>query len=146
LRWTAVTIEGSESANDALDRVTIPQDVLDRVAPTALPRSSIVISDEALHSETNYRTEFIVVLNKHPQGGIAMRSPIAKVAKRDSDDDSPSRKHPQAGIAMRSPTAKVAKRDSDDDSAFHRRPDNKDTRSNDNGWRNGGGTFFDRQQ
>jgi len=73
LRWTAVTIEGGDDAKDALQRVTIPQDVLDRVAPTALPRSSIVISDEPPNRETNYRTEFVVVLNNQPQGGLAMR-------------------------------------------------------------------------
>ncbi len=73
LRWTAVTIDGSDNAKDALYRVTIPQDVLDRIAPTTLPRSSIVISDEPLNRETNYRTEFVVVLNNQPQGGLAMR-------------------------------------------------------------------------
>ena len=56
---------------DALDRITIPQDVLDRIAPTALPRSSIIISDEPMSSETNYPTEFVVVLNDQPQGGFA---------------------------------------------------------------------------
>jgi hypothetical protein len=40
LRWTAVTIDNRDDAKDALDRLTIPQDVLDRIAPTALPRSS----------------------------------------------------------------------------------------------------------
>ncbi len=73
LRWTAVTIDSSDNAKNALARVTIPQDVLDRVAQTALPRSSIVISDEPLNRETNYRTEFVVVLNDQPQGGLAMR-------------------------------------------------------------------------
>ena len=73
LRWTAVTIDNADNAKAALDRVTIPQDVLDRIAPTALPRSSIVISDEPLNRETNYRTEFVVVLNNQPQGGLAMR-------------------------------------------------------------------------
>ncbi len=73
LRWTAVTIDGGDNAKDAFDRVTIPQDVIDRIAPTALPRSSIVISDEPLNRETNYRTEFVVVLNNQPQGGLAMR-------------------------------------------------------------------------
>ncbi len=73
LRWSAVTIEGGDDARDALHRVSIPQDVLDRVAPTALPRSSIIISDEPLNRETNYRTEFVVVLNNQPQGGLAMR-------------------------------------------------------------------------
>ena len=61
----------------ALDRITIPQDVLDRVAPTALPRSSIIISDEPLSAETNYRTEFVAVLSNHPQGGFVTRSPTA---------------------------------------------------------------------
>jgi hypothetical protein len=73
LRWTAVTIDGAGDAKDALDRITIPQEVIDRFGPTALPRSSIIISDEALHSETNYRTEFVVALNGQPQGGLITR-------------------------------------------------------------------------
>jgi lipoprotein-anchoring transpeptidase ErfK/SrfK len=73
LRWTAVTIDSGDSAQDALERISIPQDVLDRIAPTALPRSSIIISDEPLHRETNYRTEFVVALHNQPQGGLAMR-------------------------------------------------------------------------
>jgi lipoprotein-anchoring transpeptidase ErfK/SrfK len=77
LRWTAVTIDREDDAKSALDRITIPQDVLDRIAPTALPRSSIIISDEPPNRETNYRTEFVVVLNNQPQGGLAMRRPAA---------------------------------------------------------------------
>jgi hypothetical protein len=73
LRWTAVTIDGGDNAQAALDRISIPQDVLDRIAPTALPRSSLIISDEPLHRETNYRTEFVVALHNQPQGGLAMR-------------------------------------------------------------------------
>ena len=73
LRWTAVTIDDANNAKDALDRITIPQDVLDRIAPTALPRSSIIVSDEPLSEETNYRTEFVAVLNNHPQGGFVTR-------------------------------------------------------------------------
>src|SRR2546422_8287791 len=80
LRWTAVTIDNGDDAKDALDRITIPQDVLDRIAPTALPRSSIVISDEPLSGETNYRTEFVAVLNNQPQGGFVTRRPTADVA------------------------------------------------------------------
>jgi hypothetical protein len=52
LRWTAVTIDSGDDAKSALDRIKIPQDVLDRIAPTALPRSSLVISDEPLNRET----------------------------------------------------------------------------------------------
>jgi L,D-transpeptidase catalytic domain len=79
LRWTAVTIDNGDNARDALDRITIPQDVLDRIAPTASPRSSIVISDEPLSRETNYRTEFVAVLNNQPQGGFITRKPTADV-------------------------------------------------------------------
>ena len=75
LRWTAVTIDEGDNAKDALDRITIPQDVLDRIAPTALPRSSIIVSDEPLSRETNYRTEFVAVLSNQPQGGFITREP-----------------------------------------------------------------------
>ncbi len=77
LRWTAVTIEDADNATDALDRIAIPQDALDRIAPTALPRSSIVVSDEPLSGETNYRTEFVAVLSDYPQGGFITRKPTA---------------------------------------------------------------------
>jgi lipoprotein-anchoring transpeptidase ErfK/SrfK len=73
LRWTAVTIDSGDNAQAALDRISIPQDVLDRIAPTAMPRSSLIISDEPLHRETNYHTEFVVALHNQPQGGLAMR-------------------------------------------------------------------------
>ena len=82
LRWTAVTIDDSDDAKDALDRITIPQEVLDRIAPTALPRSSIIVSDEPLSRETNYRTEFVAVLNNQPQGGFVTRKPTPSVDVR----------------------------------------------------------------
>jgi hypothetical protein len=53
--------------------------VLDRIAPTAVPRSSIVVSDEPLSRETNYRTEFVAVLSNQPQGGFITRRPTADV-------------------------------------------------------------------
>jgi lipoprotein-anchoring transpeptidase ErfK/SrfK len=88
LRWTAVTIDGDDAKN-ALDRITIPKDVLDRIAPTALPRSSIIISDEPLSAETNYRTEFVAVLSNQPQGGFITRERTPEVAATDpyGDDD-----------------------------------------------------------
>ncbi|MGY3395726.1 hypothetical protein ACVWW6_008317 [Bradyrhizobium sp. USDA 3311] len=86
LRWSVVTIENGDDAKDALDRITIPQDVWDRIAPTALPRSSIIISDEPLSSETNYRTEFVAVLSNHPQGGFITRKPTAPPMDIASDD------------------------------------------------------------
>ncbi len=88
LRWSVVTIDNGDDAKDALDRITIPQDVLDRIAPTALPRSSIIVSDEPLSSETNYRTEFVAVLNNQPQGGFITRRPsVDVVASGDAFDD-----------------------------------------------------------
>jgi hypothetical protein len=88
LRWTAVTIDDGDHAKNALDRITIPKDVRDRIAPTALPRSSIIISDEPLSAETNYRTEFVAVLSNQPQGGFITRKPTTPdVAATDPQGD-----------------------------------------------------------
>jgi hypothetical protein len=84
LRWSAVTIDNGDDAKGALDRVTIPQDLLNRIAPTALPRSSIIVSDEPLSSETNYRTEFVAVLSNHPQGGFVTRQPTPVILESDN--------------------------------------------------------------
>src|SRR6202051_93366 len=87
LRWAAGTIDNGDDATGALDRITIPQDVLDRIAPTALPRYSIIVSDEPPSRETNYRTEFVAVLNNQPQGGFVTRRPTADVLVADRNDD-----------------------------------------------------------
>jgi lipoprotein-anchoring transpeptidase ErfK/SrfK len=87
LRWTAVTIDSGDNAKSALDRITIPPDVLDRIAPTALPRSSLIISDEPPNRETNNRTEFVVVLNNQPQGGLEMHQHSAYVVARRNPRD-----------------------------------------------------------
>ena len=60
------------SAKTALDRIVIPQEALDRIAGMA-PRSSLIITDEALSSETGKGTDFVVLLSGEPQGGIKMR-------------------------------------------------------------------------
>ena len=78
-RWTVVTIDNRDDAKDALDRITIPQVVLDRIAPTASSRSSIIVSDEPLSRETNFRTEFVAVLSDQPQGGFITRRPTVNV-------------------------------------------------------------------
>jgi hypothetical protein len=85
LRWTAVTIDNGDGAKDALDRITFPLEVLDRIAPTALPRSSIIVSDEPLSAETNYRTEFVAVLSNQPQGGFITRKPTVNVEVASDD-------------------------------------------------------------
>lgn len=87
LRWSAVTIDTANDAKEALDRITIPQDLLDRIGSTAMPRSSIVISDEPLSKETNYRTEFVAVLANQPQGGFITRKPTAMAARDVESDD-----------------------------------------------------------
>ena len=89
LRWSAVTIDAADDAESALDRIAIPQEVLDRIAPTALPRSSIIVSDEPLSAETNYRTEFVAVLSNQPQGGFITRKPSSEslMASDDGYDD-----------------------------------------------------------
>jgi hypothetical protein len=89
LRWSAVTIDGGDDAGSALDRITIPREVLDRVAPTALPRSSIIVSDEPLSAETNYRTEFVAVLSNHPQGGFVTRGRTGDVFSADDNGYEP---------------------------------------------------------
>jgi L,D-transpeptidase catalytic domain len=63
---------GAGSATSALDRIVIPQEVLDRVAGIA-PRSSLIITDEALSAETSKGTDFVVILSGEPQGGIKIR-------------------------------------------------------------------------
>ena len=60
------------SAKSALDRIVIPQEALDRIGAIA-PRSSLIITDEALSSETGKGTEFVVLLSGEPQGGIKTR-------------------------------------------------------------------------
>ena len=60
-------------------------EVLERIGPTALPRSSIIISDEPLSAETNYRTEFVAVLSDQPQGGFITRKPTRDAPYGDDD-------------------------------------------------------------
>jgi hypothetical protein len=85
LRWSAVTIDDGDPAGSALDRITIPRELLDRVAPTASPRSSIIVSDEPLSAETNYRTEFVAVLSNHPQGGFVTRDRSGDILSADDN-------------------------------------------------------------
>jgi hypothetical protein len=48
--------------------------------PSPTTGASIIVSDEPLSRETNYRTEFVAVLNNQPQGGFLTRQPTADVA------------------------------------------------------------------
>jgi hypothetical protein len=60
------------SAKSALDRIVIPQDALYRIVGVA-PRSSLIVTDEALSSETGKGTDFVVLLSGEPQGGVNIR-------------------------------------------------------------------------
>jgi hypothetical protein len=78
LRWSVVSLRGghaptdADSAKGALDRITIPPDVLNRIAATA-PKSSLIVTDEPPSAETGQGTEFVVLLSGEPQGGIQKR-------------------------------------------------------------------------
>ncbi len=61
------------SAKAALDRITIPRDTIDRIAEMMSTRSSLIISDEPLSSETGNGTEFVVIMSGEPQGGLTHR-------------------------------------------------------------------------
>jgi lipoprotein-anchoring transpeptidase ErfK/SrfK len=56
----AIVTSGSSNATEALDRVTIPQAAIDRIAELLTPGSSLIITDEGLGRETGRYTEFIV--------------------------------------------------------------------------------------
>jgi hypothetical protein len=60
------------SAKTALDRIVIPKDAWDRIAGIT-QRSSLIVTDEALSSETGKGTDFVVLLSGEPQGGIKSR-------------------------------------------------------------------------
>jgi hypothetical protein len=70
------------AAKAALDRIAIPQDAVDRIAELVSPRSSLIISDEALSAETGNGTEFVVVMSNEPQGGLKHRRPYPQVGFR----------------------------------------------------------------
>jgi L,D-transpeptidase catalytic domain len=86
MRWSVVSLDRGQghgrdvepkltqpgTAKTALDRIVIPQDALDRITGMT-PRSSLIVTDEALSSETGNGTDFVVLLSGEPQGGIKSR-------------------------------------------------------------------------
>jgi hypothetical protein len=99
VRWSALTMTRGQDANDpdkgrryrsarsqaeptvtnvagaraALDRISIPQEAIDRISEVVSPGSSLIISDEPISRETGKGTDFIVVMSGEPQGGIKIR-------------------------------------------------------------------------
>jgi hypothetical protein len=51
----------SSTATEALDRVTIPQEAIDRISELMSPGASLIISDQGLGPETGQGTDFIVL-------------------------------------------------------------------------------------
>jgi pyruvate/2-oxoglutarate dehydrogenase complex dihydrolipoamide acyltransferase (E2) component len=60
-------------AKAALDRVSLPQEAVDRISEVVSPGSAVIISDEALSKETGKGTDFVVLMSGEPQGGIKIR-------------------------------------------------------------------------
>jgi L,D-transpeptidase catalytic domain len=60
-------------ATAALDRITIPDEAIERISELVLPGSSLIVSDEAAHKETGKQTGFIVLISGEPQGAIKKR-------------------------------------------------------------------------
>src|SRR5262249_34792775 len=61
------------AAKAAFDRVSLPQEAIDRISEVVSPGSAIIISDEALSKETGKGTDFVVLMSGEPQGGIKIR-------------------------------------------------------------------------
>jgi len=67
-------VTNGEAAKAALERISIPIEVLQRINEVASPGASLIISDEAMHHrETGKGTDFIVVMSGEPQGGLTIR-------------------------------------------------------------------------
>jgi len=92
LRWTAVSLlrrtsekkhhgGGSNEARPsdgglasaALNRITLPPEVVARLSGQVWPRSSLIVSDEEISKETGKGTDFIVLISGEPQGGLRKR-------------------------------------------------------------------------
>ncbi len=53
--------QAPETPQEALARITIPQDVIEQISALMVPGSSLVVSDHGLGSETGSGTDFIVI-------------------------------------------------------------------------------------
>ncbi len=58
---TTPPVSSPDKANEALDRIEIPQDVVERITELLTPGSSLIVSDYGISEETGKDTDFIVV-------------------------------------------------------------------------------------
>jgi hypothetical protein len=63
----AIALKPASTAAQALDRIQMPKEAVDRVGELLIPGSSLVISDDGLGRETGRYTEFIVVTREPPR-------------------------------------------------------------------------------
>ena len=52
-----------DKANDALDRIEIPQEAIEQISQLLTPGASLIISDYGISHETGKDTDFIVVMH-----------------------------------------------------------------------------------
>jgi hypothetical protein len=63
-RPAPVVVQSGKPASDAaeaLDRVQMPKEAVDRISELLVPGSSLIISDTGISSETGRATEFVVL-------------------------------------------------------------------------------------
>jgi len=72
-RNAAPLLTDTSTAREALDRIAIPQDAIDRISELLSPGSALIISDEGISNETSKGTDFVILMSGEPQGGIRMR-------------------------------------------------------------------------
>ena len=68
------------SAAAALDRITLPPEVVARVSGSVWSGSSLIVSDEEMSKETGQATDFVVLISGEPQGGLKKRRRQAPTA------------------------------------------------------------------
>ncbi|WP_127077403.1 L,D-transpeptidase family protein [Rhodomicrobium lacus] len=61
------------AASAALERLTVPQEALEKISAVVLPGSSLIITDEAPSVETGKDTDFVVFMSGEPAGSMAIR-------------------------------------------------------------------------
>jgi hypothetical protein len=62
------------AAKAVLERISIPQEAIERINEVVSPGSSLIISDEPMSAkETGKGTDFVVLMSGEPQGGIKTR-------------------------------------------------------------------------
>jgi hypothetical protein len=59
-RWSVVTMTPKLTAADALDRITIPPEAVERISSLMTTGASLIITDHGLGGETGKGTDFIV--------------------------------------------------------------------------------------